>query len=126
MTPKMRECFDSAAEYHHVNPVILKAIARVESGYNPNAINRNQNGSYDLGLMQINSIWFPKLRQFGVTAALLRDPCTSIYIGAWILSGSMRQRGNTWRAIGAYNSASPRLNERYAVKVYRVVLKMVP
>lgn len=122
MTPRMRECFDGAAEYHHVNPVILRAITRVEPGYNPSAINRNGNGSYDIGLMQINSSWFPRLREFGVTPASLTDPCTSIYIGAWVLAQSIVQRGNTWQAIGAYNSATPGLNERYAVKVYRVVL----
>ena len=32
------------------------AIARAESGYRPNAINHNTNGTYDIGVFQINSV----------------------------------------------------------------------
>ncbi len=36
---------------------LLRSIAEAESGLNPAAINRNSNGTYDFGVMQINSSW---------------------------------------------------------------------
>lgn len=44
------------AEAFPENPAIMIAIARAESGMNPKAVNKNTNGSVDLGLLQINSI----------------------------------------------------------------------
>jgi len=120
--PYMEACFDGAAQYHHVNPVILRSIARVESGYNPRAFNRNPNGTFDYGVMQINSSWFPRLARFGILPAQLADPCINIYIGAWILSGNMREHGNTWKAIGKYNAASDVAGIRYERKIYGEVM----
>ncbi|WP_249215608.1 lytic transglycosylase domain-containing protein [Burkholderia contaminans] len=59
----LADCFDDAASFHHVNPVILRAIAIVESGGKTDATNRNSNGSVDYGMMQINSIHLPSLGQ---------------------------------------------------------------
>jgi len=114
-----RACWQEAAERYGVNPYILYAIAKTESGLNPRAFNRNKDGSYDIGLMQINSSWLPTLKKFDVTEKQLYDPCTSIHVGAWILSASMRKHGNTWDAVGAYNSSKPVYRQRYALKVYQ-------
>lgn len=121
-TPYMATCFNGAAQYHHVNPVILRSIAKVESGYNPRAFNRNPNGTFDYGVMQINSTWFPKLARFGIHPEQLADPCTNIYIGAWILANNMREHGNTWKAIGKYNAASDVAEIRYERKIYGAVM----
>lgn len=112
-------CWDEAASRYGVNASVLYAIARTESGLNPAAVNRNANGSRDIGLMQINSSWLPLLHRHGIDEAQLFDACTSIYVGAWILAGNMRQLGNSWMAVGAYNAASPALRLKYALRVYR-------
>lgn len=112
-------CWDKAAAYHHVDPWLLYSIAYVESNYNAKAINYNKNGSYDYGLMQINSSWFPKLKSLGISVNSLSNKCVSIYVGAWILSKNFKNYGNTWRAIGAYNSSNPYIGLRYAKSVYR-------
>lgn len=122
------QCFVGAAQYHHVNPYILRAIAHVESGYNPRAINRNSNGTYDYGIMQINSSWFPTLHQWGIETSRLSDPCTNIYIGAWMLAKSMQTYGNTWQAIAGYNvgTVKPKNRiaaDRYAVRIWREVMR---
>jgi soluble lytic murein transglycosylase-like protein len=117
--PAAHACWEEAAQRYHVNPAMLVAIARTESGLNPNALNRNRNGSIDLGLMQINSRWFPLLRQYGIGEQQLRDPCTSIHVGAWILSQNMQRLGNSWDAVGAYNSSQPAQRAAYAQRVYR-------
>lgn len=111
-------CWNSAAEYHNVDVWLLYSIAWVESRFNPSAKAVNKNGSTDLGLMQINSIWLPELRKHGITKAHLLDGCSSVYVGAWILSKNIKKYGYTWKAIGAYNSRTPSIGFRYAKKVY--------
>ncbi|WP_230411603.1 lytic transglycosylase domain-containing protein [Collimonas humicola] len=112
-------CWQQVAEKYDINPYLLYAIAKTESSLNPAAINRNKNGSYDIGLMQINSSWFPLLRKYGVDEKKLLDPCVSIEVGAWILAQNMRRLGNSWDAVGAYNSSNPAYRLRYALKVYK-------
>lgn len=112
-------CWDEAAARYSVNPYLLYAIAKTESGMNPNAINRNGNGSTDIGLMQINSRWLPTLKRYGIGMQDLYNPCTSIHVGAWILAQNQSKLGNTWTAVGAYNAASPDKRIKYASKVYQ-------
>lgn len=113
-----KPCFEEAARYHNVDPWLLMSIAYVESRFDTKAINRNKNGSYDTGMMQINSIWIPTLKKKGIDKSLLNDACASTYIGAWILSDNIKRYGYNWRAIGAYNSGNPKLGLAYAKKVY--------
>lgn len=112
-------CWLDAAKRYGVSPQVLYAIAQTESGMNPLAVGRNKNGSVDIGLMQINSSWLPKLSQFGIRKIDLWDACLNIHVGAWVLAGNMRQHGNTWKAIGAYNAKSEEKQLIYAWKVYR-------
>jgi soluble lytic murein transglycosylase-like protein len=113
-------CWEEAAAHYGVNAHLLYAIAKTESGLNPNAINRsNRNGTYDIGLMQINSSWLPTLKKHGIDEKQLYDPCTSIQVGAWILAQNMRKMGTTWEAVGAYNARDAALRIKYAWKVYR-------
>lgn len=111
-------CWTQAAAYHNVDVWLLYSIASVESSFNPAAVNKNTNGSFDLGMMQINTIWLKKLSSFGIQPVQLLDGCTSIYVGAWILSQTIKQYGYNWRGIGAYNSGKPHLAYKYAQKVY--------
>jgi len=114
-------CWEQAGERYGVSPELLYAIARTESGLDPQAVGRNRNGSRDIGLMQINSAWLPRLSAHGIAERDLFDPCTSIHVGAWILAGNVRRLGYTWEAVGAYNAASPTLRRAYAERVYREV-----
>jgi soluble lytic murein transglycosylase-like protein len=98
------DCWLRVANRYHVSPALLMAIARTESGFNPRAVGVNRNGSRDIGLMQINSLWLPRLKRFGIEEADLFNPCQSIEVGAWILSHYIGQLGYTWAAVGAYNT----------------------
>ena len=110
-------CFDEAGDQYGINPRILKAIAGVESNLAPRAINWNRNGTYDFGVMQINSSWEAALgREWWNT---LGDPCSNIKGGAKILAGCMKQYGYSWEAIGCYNSRTPDKRDRYARLVFR-------
>lgn len=115
------DCITAAAVHHQVSPYILRAIAWQESRLNPQAMNRNTNGSVDYGALQINSIHLKRLAQFGVDATNLMDPCVSAYVGAWLLREQFERYGNTWQAVGAYHSRTPALNARYAAGVRRTL-----
>ncbi|MFX1678663.1 lytic transglycosylase domain-containing protein [Mitsuaria sp. CC2] len=112
-------CFLLAGERYGVSPLLLKAVARQESGLDPAASNRNANGSTDTGLMQINSSWLPILARYGVNASDLRVPCVNILVGAWILGSNFRSMGTTADALGAYNARDPAKRLAYARQVLR-------
>jgi soluble lytic murein transglycosylase-like protein len=108
------DCFDGAAHYQKVDPMILRGIATVESHDNPHAINHNRNGSVDYGMMQINSIHLRELKKYGVHRADLMNECKNIYTAAYLLKQKMKVHGNTWVAVGSYHSESPALRNQYA------------
>ncbi len=112
-------CFEEAGSLYNVSPQVLWAIAKVESGLKPDAVNRNTDGSYDYGLMQINSSWARVLGEDLWSS--LGDPCTNVKVGAWILSGCVRKHGYTWEAVGAYNASHKHKRVRYARKVYQAL-----
>ena len=112
-------CWDAAAQRYQVSSALLYAIARTESGLNPQAIGRNGNGSRDIGLMQINSSWLPTLASHGINERDLFEPCINIHVGAWILAGNVSRLGYTWDAVGAYNATRPTLRRAYIEKVRR-------
>jgi soluble lytic murein transglycosylase-like protein len=116
-------CFEEAAARYQVPVVLLQAISKIESSGNPRAINRNRDGSYDIGHMQINSRWLPVLSKYGIREADLWDACMNTHVGAWVLAGNIRRHGYTWEAIGAYNAASPDKRIVYAHKVAQVLKK---
>ncbi len=117
-------CFDQASRRYGIHPDLLRAISRVESNGNIRAINRNGNGSRDIGHMQINSSWLPKLAKYGITEQSLFDPCTNTLVGAWVLARNFRELGYNWNAIGAYNAESPGKREVYAKKVATALRKI--
>lgn len=114
-------CFQEAGERYGVAPQVLWGIAQIESNFNPNAVNRNKNGSYDYGVMQINSSWRKTLGE--QLWKSLSDPCTNVMTGAYILRQCMDKYGNSWKAIGCYNSQTPVHRDRYANKVYQVLVQ---
>lgn len=113
------DCLDDAAAYRHINVELVRAIAQQESGMRANAVNRNANGTEDLGLMQINSSWLPRLARFGIHREHLFDACVNAYVGTWILASNIRQFGANWKAVGAYNSPTTAHQLVYANSIYR-------
>lgn len=114
-------CFNEAASYYNVNPQVLYAIAKHESRLNRNAVNRNSDGSYDIGVMQINTVWLPELNKIGIRYEHLFDPCTNVYVGAWIYAKKVRKYGNTWNAVGAYHSETAKKKEKYSWIIFRQI-----
>lgn len=119
---RAQDCFEQAGTYQGVNPLVLRAIAWFESKGDPAAVNRNANGSIDVGQLQINSVHFNDLARHGVPSRALTDSCVNVYVAAWLLKQKMVRHGNTWRAIGAYHSESPGQRDAYARNIQRILV----
>ena len=124
LSSKINACFESASSQYKIPKEVLISIANVESKFNPLAVNVNKNGSYDLGVMQINSSWFSRLNQMGITEKMLKNPCQNITIGAWILAQNIQQYGFNWIAIQHYNGSDTQL--KYAQKIYNSIKQYNP
>jgi soluble lytic murein transglycosylase-like protein len=109
-------CFEEAGRGYGISPALLYTIAKVESNLNPGAVNRNTNGSYDYGLMQINSGWYATLGRDRWDR--LSDACYNVHVGAWILRQCIDRYGYTWDAVGCYNASSKPKRTAYAWKIY--------
>ena len=96
---------------------------------------RNSNGTEDLGPMQINTVWLPRLAPYGVTRRQLQDDrCINILVGSWILARQLKTakamegpvQRRVWWGIGAYHSQTPQHNVSYALKVWRALRSAPP
>lgn len=116
------DCIDDAALAAGVNPFVLRAIGWQESHLDPGAINRNRNGTLDLGAFQINTIHLKTLSRFGISPGALADGCLSSRVAAWHLKNQVLRFGNSWTAVGAYHSVTPALNAAYASRIAAILL----
>jgi len=128
--PAAASCYEeAAATYAPYNADLLRAIEQVESGGNPDAVARNQNGSEDVCSMQINSQHMPFLKRFGITrSALLADHCLCVKVGAFFLATEVSNAGWSWKAVGQYNTGpagSASRKETYARKVFDTYQRIV-
>jgi soluble lytic murein transglycosylase-like protein len=117
-------CFEEAAARYGVPEVLLRTIAELESGLDPEAAGWNADGSVDVGLMQINSWWESRLgpeRWIRVCT----DPCYNVLVGAWVLRDCLARYGYTVDGIGCYNARSPEKRERYTRKILRSLVDQV-
>lgn len=111
-----------ASQTYAVPPAVLVGIYQVEGGAVGQAV-ANKNGSYDLGPMQINTIWMPQLaKQWGVSEAQAKawvrdDPCTNMGVAAWILRGHIEETKSLSKAIAQYHSRTPHFGSKYKKKV---------
>lgn len=86
---------------------------------------RNTNGSHDLGPLQVNSGWVPKIAalvgrsQAEVRAWLVFDPCFNAGAARWLFLTALRTTGNFWQAVGVYHSPTGWRQRRYALDVAR-------
>ncbi len=128
---KLLSHFQEEAKRFDVPLLVLMAIAKTESKFNPWALNiagksyqpktkeealailkKNRKKSYDVGIMQVNSWW---LKKFNLPDSLAIEPSINIMMGAYILNHEISKRGGklSWQAIGAYHSPTYRRQLNY-------------
>jgi soluble lytic murein transglycosylase-like protein len=114
-------CIDQASRLYSIPANLITAIIRIESNFDARAVNTNANGSEDVGLMQINSEWLPRIADQGYDRESLFDPCTNVMVGGWILAQEIERFGYSWEAVGAYHAgASAQRSARRAWYAQRV------
>ena len=104
----IRSCIEAAANAHGLPPTVLVILLRVEGG-RLGRVSDNTNATVDIGPMQVNEIWLPKLAaRWGAsipdTFLTLRDNfCANLEGSAWILrQGLDEARGDFWQGVGYY------------------------
>jgi soluble lytic murein transglycosylase-like protein len=93
------------AKEFKVEPTLLLAIAKVESGYNPYSIST----AGALGLTQVIPRWH--LEKIVAARDRLSTPelfniDTNIYLGAWVISDCIKQFKNESKALLCYNGSN--------------------
>lgn len=115
------QCVDSAARRFNVNPQLILAVMRTEGG-TTGKVTWNKNGSYDMGLMQINSIHLPELAQLGYSRdTLINNGCANIFAGTYKLRQAIDGGQDFWHGVSRYHSKTP---EKGAVYLGRVVTNL--
>lgn len=117
---QLNYCVTAAARaYEGVSPLMLKTVIAVEGGQ-VGTVRKNTDGSFDLGIMQINTINLKDIaKNLGFSARdLLLDGCKNIKSGAWLLSRHLKDTdGSYWLAMGNYHSKTPPLRLKYLRKI---------
>ena len=121
--PAHADCIDDAADRHHVNALVLRAIGWQESRLQPQALGRNANGSVDVGAFQINSIHLAELARHGIDRARLADGCVSAEVAAWHYRRQVERQGDTWSAVGAYHSHTLARAAGYANRIASILMR---
>ena len=103
-------CMDEYASAYGVPPIVVEIIAEKEGG-EPGIVVGNDNGTVDVGVMQINSVWFEPgnpvdLPGRGITLERVRDnACLNIAIGTWIIAQYHDRMDGHWgKTFAAYNA----------------------
>ncbi|WP_371710963.1 lytic transglycosylase domain-containing protein [Novosphingobium sp. BW1] len=83
----------------------------------------NTNGTHDLGPLQINSWWVPRIAELmGRSGPEVRnwlrfDACFNVDAARWIFLAALRDTGDFWRAVGVYHSPTAWRQRRYSLSV---------
>lgn len=119
------ECINQAAIQYNVPATLIISVLQVEDG-RAGMASPNDNGSFDYGPMQINSIWLRTLKPYGYTRDQLQnDPCTNVWVGTWILSQRIADSKEFWRGVASYHSYSIPQNTKYQQKVLKNYAKII-
>lgn len=117
MPPDMQErvvCSIIAAIKYEIPANILLAIAEKEGG-KPGQWVSNNNGTYDVGSMQFNTMYLQDLSKYGITADhVARSGCYAYDLAAWRVRLHIRNdKGDMWTKVANYHSRTPKYNAKY-------------
>jgi hypothetical protein len=129
MSKVLTACLILASQTYSVPPAVMVGILQVEGGRVGQQVGPNDNGSYDLGPMQINTLWVPRLaRYWGVSDTTAHrwirdDACTNMGVSAWILRRHLNETSSLSKAIAYYHSRTPSLGYAYKNRVVAAMRK---
>ena len=127
---RVKGCLYAAAETYRLPPALILILLKVEGG-RLGAVSGNSNATVDIGPMQVNTIWVPKIAQHWRTTndaaflALRDNFCANLEGGTWILRQALDEaRGDFWGGVGIYHSHNPVHKEVYLRKVLEWTLRL--
>lgn len=100
-----QQCFEKTAERYQIPLMLLLAVARGESNFNPQAVS-DKNA---VGIMQI--LWPATAKELGIHSLMeLKKPCINIDAGARYLKQLLkRYNGDIHKTLAAYNYGPGRI-----------------
>jgi hypothetical protein len=123
-------CLRAAAELHQVPAGVLVLLMSVEAG-RLGELSQNTNGTVDIGPMQVNDTWVPKIAghwgaSHDVAYRALRDNfCANVEGGAWILRQALDEaHGDLWQGVALYHSHDPVHKLEYMRLVYAQAMRL--
>lgn len=109
------DCVRVVSRQFDIDPLPIELLLEVEGG-RVGTVRRNDNGSEDLGPMQINSIHLPDVALIGISRNDVRDNrrCRNVFAGVLLYVRHLDAAGgNPARALARYHSKTPRHALRY-------------
>lgn len=107
-------CAITAAQKYKIPSNVLLAVAEKEGG-KPGQWVRNSNGTYDVGSMQINTVFLKDLAEYNITADdVAAQGCYPFELAAWRIHNHLKKdKGDTWTKAANYHSKTPKYNAIY-------------
>jgi hypothetical protein len=126
----IENCLKAAEDLHHVPAGLLVLLINVEDG-RLGAVSQNSNGTVDIGPMQVNDSWVPKIARHWRASTeasyqALRDSfCANVEGGAWILRQALDEaRGSLWEGVALYHSHALIHKLEYMRLVYAQAMRL--
>ena len=116
-TNDYNKLFIKYGKIHKIPAELLWGIAKTESEFNPRAVGINENGTKDLGLMQVNSIHEAELKRRNLTLNDLFDPEINVSYATEYLAKCFDKHGFTWQGLNCYNGRIK--NNSYHLRVLK-------
>ncbi|WP_218309846.1 lytic transglycosylase domain-containing protein [Alteromonas antoniana] len=100
---KYKHCVTAASTTFEVNELILLSVLMWESGY-MNPLRKNNDGTFDHGFAQINTVRETEIMQIGYTLDdMITSPCKNIMAAAFLLSREIKEAGDVWKGAANYH-----------------------
>lgn len=131
--PLTTQCIERASAQYGIHTDVLFAILLVEGGTVGKDSKANNNGTYDIGPFQINSMHRQELASIGVDEHRLRnDGCVNAMVAARHLKRTItpemlkgvRTQEDYLSVLANYHSATPKYNKIYADKLLKAFSRL--
>lgn len=119
---EIARCIRIAARGHGWLEKTLWGLREQEAGWIGAEI-ANSNGTHDLGPLQINTWWVPRIARLvdrsehQVRHWLRYNACFNAEAARWIFLSGLETTGDYWKAVGVYHSPTAWRQRNYASKV---------
>lgn len=107
-------CSIQAAVKYEIPANIMLAVAEKESG-KPFLFVKNENGTFDVGVMQFNTAYLKTLKKHGIDARHVAiKGCYPYDLAAWRITNHIENdKGDIYQKVSNYHSYTPYYNEIY-------------